>query len=178
MAKKDHKQAISEINDLWRTYLYCRSVFPALTEDIIGCREFGTAPYYARRGYAVHIRTTKPITSDFVTESQRLGKWINENAVIRLHGIMYYYGFLTKIDQNCPGWKAVDLMRRMRNAWSKTGLDYRPEDQDNLRLKKEVIQHFKLDQKLNEKGEIPVPIDGVVEKIFSSCLEYIDSKFR
>ena len=176
MSNKDPKEAIKEIESLWRTYLFCRSVFPALTNEIIGHNEYQTAPYYTRRGFMVHIQTEIPINAEFVKESKRLGKWINENAIIRLYGIMNFYNFLKKIDQSCQGWKEVDLMRRMRNAFTKTGLDYRPEDPENVRLKKEVMAYFKLDKKLNDEGDIPVPIDTVIEKIFNSCLCYIKAK--
>jgi len=176
MPKVNQKLAISEIKALERIYLQCRSVFPALTDSIIGHSEFTTAPYYVHRGFMAQIKTAKPITQDFIEQNTKLVKWINENAIIRLHGIMNYYGFLNTIDQNCSGWKEVNLMRRMRNAFTKTGLNYRPEDPDNIRLRDEIIEHFKLDKNLYIEGEIPTPIDTVVEKIFKSCRKYIEVK--
>jgi hypothetical protein len=174
MPKTSQHPAISEINALENIYLRCRSVFPALTDEIIGHCEFTTAPYYLRRGYIAQIKTAKPITPDFLKENRKLVKWINENAIIRLYGIMNYYGFLNKIDKNCSGWKEVDLMRRMRDAFSKTGLNYRPEKPDNVRLKDEVIEYFKLNKNDFTGGEIPTPIDTVVERIFKACRKYIE----
>jgi hypothetical protein len=176
MPKLNQKLAISEINALEKIYLQCRSVFPALTDSTIGHSEFTTAPYYLHRGFIAQIKMTRPITQDFLKQHAKLVKWINENAIIRLHGIMYYYGFLKKIDQNCSGWKEVNLMRLMRNAFTKTGLNYRPEDPENIRLRDEVIEHFKLDKNLYKQGEIPTPIDTVVERIFKSCRKYIEAK--
>ncbi|MCK4426862.1 MAG: hypothetical protein KAW16_00105 [candidate division Zixibacteria bacterium] len=174
MPKTNQHPVISEINALQDIYLHCRSVFPALTDEIVGHCEFTTAPYYLRRGYMAQIKLEKPITPDFLKENRKLVKWINENAIIRLYGIMKYHGFLNNIDQNSAGWKEVDLMRRMRNAFTKTGLNYRPEDPDNIRLKDEVIEHFKLNKNDFTEGEIPTPIDTVVERIFEACRKYIE----
>jgi hypothetical protein len=91
-----------------------------------------------------------PITAEFIERNRRLGKWINENTIIRLYGIMNYYGFLEKTDQTLPGWREVDLMRRMRNAFTKTPLNYRPEDPDDIRLREEVIVHSSLN-----RGNVP-----------------------
>jgi len=174
MPKTNQHPAISEIKALENIYLHCRSFFPALTDDIVGHCEFTTAPYYLRRGYMVQIKTEKPITPDFLKVNRKLVKWINENALIRLYGIMNYYGFLDKINKNYLGWKEVDLMRRMRNAFTKTGLDYRPAVPDNVRLKDEVIEYFKLNKNDFMEGEIPTPIDTVVERIFKACQKYIE----
>ena len=176
MPKRTQKSAISEIEDLKTIYLQCRSVFPALSDSLIGHSEFTTAQYYVYRGFTARIRTGKPITQHFINQNTKLVKWINENAIIRLHGIMSYHGFLDSIDQSCTGWKEVDLMRRMRNALTKTGLNYRPEDPDNIRLRGEIIEHFELEKDLYRQGEIPTPIDTVVEPIFKSCREYIQAK--
>lgn len=176
MLKLNRELAISEINALETIYLQCRSVFPALPDSIIGRSEFATAPYYLHRGFVARIRTAKPITQHFIDQHTKLVKWVNENAIIRLYGIMNYYGFLKTIDRNCSGWKEVNLMRKMRNAFTKTGLNYRPEDPDNVRLRDEVIEHFKLDKNLYKKGEIPTPIDTVVERIFESCRKYVEAK--
>ena len=175
MSKIDQKLAIPEINDLERIYLQCRSVFPALSDSLVGRNEFSTAEYYIERGFMAYIKTSKPITEDFLQRNANLVKWINENTIIRLYGIMNYYGFIEEIDKNCAGWKEVDLMRRMRNAFTKTGLNYRPEDPDNIRLRDEVIANFELDRDLYE-GVIPTPIDTVVSKIFNSCKEYIKER--
>jgi hypothetical protein len=89
---------------------------------------------------------------------------------------MSYYGFLKKIDQTLPGWREVDLMRRMRNAFTKTPLSYRPEERDNIRLREEVIEHFSLNRENFPEEEIPSPIDTVLEPIFKRCREYITAK--
>jgi hypothetical protein len=176
MMQVNQKQAVSEIKELEGIYLQCRAVFPALSNSTIGQREFYTAPYYMQRGFNVRITTSEPITQEFIDQNTKLVKWINENAIIRLFGIMNYYGLVTTIDQNITGGKEVDLMRRMRNAFTKTGLNYRPENPDNIRLKNEVIEHFGLDEEVFNEGEIPTPVDTVVGNIFKSCIKYIEEK--
>lgn len=52
----DKKSAIDEIKALETLYLQCRSVYPALTDSIIGHNDFSTSPYYIKRGFIAHIR--------------------------------------------------------------------------------------------------------------------------
>lgn len=122
-----------------------------------------------------------PITPGFIDRHNRLGKWINENAIIRLYGILNYHGFLKNIDHTISGWQEVDLMRRMRNVFTKTTLAYKPDDPANIQLRERVIHHFQLrnedfpEGKIPD-GEIPTPIDKVIDRIFKSCREYITAK--
>jgi hypothetical protein len=79
---------IAEVNELESLLLQCRSVFPTLSESLIGRREFETPTYYAARGYRAQIQLEEPITAEFIMRNRRLCTWINENAIIRLFGIM------------------------------------------------------------------------------------------
>lgn len=178
-ATSDPKEVVAELKVLKDLFLECRSVFPTIGEGMVGQRQFDTPPYYMIRGYNARVELSGPITRDFIDRNRRLGKWINENAIIRLHGIMEHHGFLSnteKIDQTIKGWKEVDLMRRMRNAFTKTPLNYKPRKQKNIQLRKEIIQHFGLRGEEYAGGEIPTPIDTVVEPIFEACCEYILAK--
>lgn len=172
----DINQIIGEIDALEDIFLQCKSVFPALGDSLIGKNSFETASYYKWRGYNVSVHTGKPITKDFIEKYSKIGQWINENAIIRLHGILTYHGIVDKIDQEIAGWKEVDLMRRMRNVFTKTILNYRPEDSDNVKLRKELIDYFNLDEDQLPGGEIPTPIDKVIRPIFEGCRKYIKGR--
>ncbi len=172
-------EIIAEVNELESLLLQCRSVFPTLTESLIGRRVFDTPSYYAARGYLAQIQLEEPITAEFIVRNRRLCTWINENAIIRLFGIMHHHklvGNKVKIDQNLPGSKEVDLMRRMRNAFTKTSLGYRPHNQENIDLRQKIINHFRLENEEPIGEEIPTPIDKVIEPIFKGCRDYIAAK--
>ena len=173
MTNKDQDSVIAEIEALEKMYLQCRSVFPALSDSIIGHSEFTTAPYYLKRGFLARVRLGSPITKEFIEQNIKLVKWINENALIRLYGIMSHHGFYAKIDHNRKGWEEVDILRRMRNIFTKTVLNYSPEDSDNVKLREKVLAHFKLKKENYKDGSIPTPVDAVVGAIFKSCKEYI-----
>lgn len=173
MTNKDKDGVIAEIEALEKIYLQCRAVFPALSDSIIGHNEFTTAPYYLKRGFLAHVRLGSPITKEFIEQNSKLVKWVNENALIRLYGIMNHHGFYDEIDHNRKGSEEVDILRRMRNIFTKTVLNYKPEDSENVRLREKVIAHFKLKKEDYKDGSIPTPIDTVVGKIFRSCKEYI-----
>jgi hypothetical protein len=172
---------LQEIDELESLFLQCRSVFPTLDPGLLGHQEFSTAPYYLRRGYKARIQLQDPITPEFMERHKRMGKWINENAIIRLHGIMHYHGFLetmTDQDKKLPGAREVDLMRRMRNAFTKTQLNYRPTDPENVELRSQVISHFAIRSEEFPEGEIPTPINTVVEPIFKGCRNYVSAKTK
>lgn len=172
------KPVLAEVDALKDLYLQCRSVFPTIDLSLVGQRKFTTAPYYLRRGYAATMELKDPISHEFIKKNLRLGKWINENAIIRLYGIMNHYGFIKKIEHNLPGANEVDLMRRMRNAFTKTSLNYKPHDPDNQKLRRRVISHFGLAEGDFSDGEIPTPINTVVEPIFERCKAYIRAKCK
>lgn len=170
----DMPDVLEKLDRLESLLLQCRSIFPTMTHAMIGQRSFVTAPYYRGHGYEAQIQFSEPITAEFIERNRQLGKWINENTLIRLYGILDYHGlFQPKIDQNLVGWREMDLLRRMRNAFTKTPLNYRPNDKENIRLREEVIEHFRLNKEGFPEDEIPTPINTVVEPVFKACREYI-----
>jgi len=172
----DADEIITQIDKLEDIYLQTKSFFPALNDSFIGKSTFDTALYYHQRGYNVTIHTGKEITRDFVRRYNNIGRWINENAIIRLYGILNYHGLLDSVDKTMPGWKEVDIMRRMRNVFTKTQLDYKPNDKENIRLREEVIYHFNLSHDVCSADEIPTPVDKVVQPIFEGCRKYVRKK--
>jgi hypothetical protein len=180
MHKKDKElitadQIITEIDALEGIFLQSRSVFPALDNGLIGKTYFETAPYYKWRGYNISVHTGNQITKGFIEKYSKIGKWLNEAAIIRLYGIMDYYGFIKNIKDyhHIDSWQEVDLLRRMRNVFTKTTLNYQPDDDDNIRLRKELIDYFKLKEEKFSTGEIPTPVDKVIRPIFEGCRRYI-----
>jgi hypothetical protein len=67
-------------------------------------------------------------------------------------------------------------MARMRNAFTKTQLNYRPNDPENVELRNQVISHFVLNGEEFPEGEIPTPINKVVEAIFKGYRSYVSAK--
>jgi hypothetical protein len=169
----DTTEVLEKLERLESLLLQCRSVFPTVTQELIGNRSFATPSYYLRRGYKARVQLSEPITIEFIERNRQLGKWINENTLIRLYGILSYHGFFKKINQTLPGGKEMDLLRRMRDALTKTPLNYRPGSKKNIRLREEIMRHFSLRKEDFPEKEIPTPIDTVVEPIFRSCREYI-----
>ena len=151
---------LHELDELWSLFLQCRSVFPAMTESLLGKTSFTTGSYYLKKGYAAQVQLKDPIDADFIERNRRMGKWINENAIARLYGIMHHHKLLEEIDKTTSGWKEVDLMRRMRNVFTKTRLGYRPNSPNNQKLREEVVKHFQLDENDCHEEEIPTPINN------------------
>ena len=77
-----------------------------------------------------------------------------------------------RLGQSLPGWREMDLLRRLRDAFTKTPLNYRPSEPRNVRLREEIIKHFALPAVDVFQDEIPTPIDNVLELIFTRCREY------
>ena len=174
-------EIVQDIDRLRGLLLRCRAMFPAITEELLGQQTVQTAPYYSVRGYSAEIRFGTPITTEFLENNRTLGKWLNENALIRLHGILKYHGYFpddAPLDRSREGWREMDLLRLLRNALTKTPLNYRPEDGDNRKLREEIIRHFVLPENDIVEGEIPTPINHVVEPIFDRCKAYVIAASR
>ena len=171
----DTTEVLKKLERLENLLLQCRSVFPTLTQELIGHCSFVTPSYYLRRGYKARVQLSEPITIEFIERNRQLGKWINENTLIRLYGILSYHGFFKKINQTLSGGKEMDLLRRMRDALTKTPLNYRPGSKKNIRLREEIMKHFRLRKEDFPEEEIPTPINTVVEPIFQACRQYIVS---
>lgn len=174
MAEAD--QIIAEINALEDIFLQCKSFFPAIGDNLIGKTSFETAPYYKWRGYNVSVHTDNQIIEDFINRYSKIGKWINENAIIRLYGVLNHYGIMKKIDQKNDGWKEVDLLRRMRNVFTKTRLNYQPNNPKNVRLRQVILDHFRLHANQFPESEISTPVDKVIRSIFEGCRKYAKGK--
>ena len=172
----DSANLLTELDHLQGLLLECRAVFPTIDAGMIGQREFVTASYYQRRGYPAHVRLEHPISADFIARQRQLGRWINENALIRLFGILNHRGLFEKknLDKGLPGYPEMELLRRIRNVLTKTSLDYRPNDAENRRLRETVIRHFDLGEH-DIQEQIPLPIDKVIDPIFEGCRKYIDA---
>jgi hypothetical protein len=173
----DVGQAIKEIDELDDVYLSCRSVFPKIDKSMIGQTSFLTAPYYLLRGYNVTIDLGQPLTAEIIKKYRQVGNWINENAIIRLYGILHYYNFIgqnVEIVKRIPEWKHVDLCRRIRNCITKSKLNYTPgEDSDNSKLRDEIISFYCLTSDEYEEGEIPTPTDTVIKPMIEGSKKYI-----
>jgi hypothetical protein len=171
---------IAEIDELQDIFLQCKSFFPALGEKLIGNKSFPTANYYAFKGYNVLINTQSPITEDFIGRYARIGKWLNENAIIRLFGILHYHNQVGKKNQllkDLPGYKDIRFCCWIRNVITKTKLNYEPETEDNTKLRKELISYYGLKPEDFKEG-IPTSVGQVVEKIFEGCKIYLRAKYK
>lgn len=177
----DVNNIITEINDLEDIYLRCKSIFPVLDSSLIGKTSFQTAQYYQWRGYSVSINTGNPITRDFIDRYAKIGKWINENAIIRLFGILYYHkqvGMHYRIDRKLPGGEDVRYCCWIRNVVTKTRLNYEPETEDNIKLREKLIAFYNLEPNEYSEGQISTPVDKVIQPMFEGCRRYLRAKYR
>lgn len=174
-------QIIAEIDELQDIFLHCRSFFPTLSDNLIGKTSFPTADYYVFKGYAVFIQTGDPITKDYINKYAKIGKWLNENAIIRLFGILHYHD---QVGDNNPllpdllGYKDIRFCCWIRNVITKTKLNYKPESDNNIKLREELISYYGLTPDDFKDGVIPTPVNKVVEKIFNGCKTYLKAKYK
>lgn len=173
-------QIIAEIDELQDIFLHCRSFFPMLSDSLMGHDSFPTADYYRFKGYNVKIHTGQPITKAFMKKYAKIGKWLNENAIIRLYGILHYHqqvGDKNRLIENLPGYVDIRFCCWIRNIITKTKLNYDPEKNESTKLQQELISYYGLKPEDYKEG-IPTPVNQVVEKIFEGCKEYLRAKFK
>lgn len=173
------QDVINEIDSLEDIYLRCKCIFPAMRSNMIGLNSIQATPYYQWRGYNISINLDQDISQDFIDRYKEIGNWINENVIIRLYGVLKYYQcYDPQIDRDHPGWEDLDILRRVRDVFTKTRLNYEPEDAKNIKLREKVIEHYNLNPDEFVEGEIPTTVNTVIKPIFEKAREHVQSKFK
>ncbi len=173
-------QIIAEIDKLQDIFLQAKSFFPALGDSLIGRTCSSTADYYTFKGYKVFITTETPITKEFMEQYARIGKKLNESAIVRLFGILQRHdqvGEKNLLLKDLPGYKDIRFCCWIRNVITKTKLSYDQESEDNTKLREELISHYGLRPEDSKEG-IPTPVNQIVEKIFEGCKTYLRAKYK
>lgn len=178
MNKMDLIQLIEEqFNYLLKT----RAFFPYLNENMIGENQFSTAPFFKEKLKTdIKLIFDRKLDQPIIDEINSIAHWINQNYVIRLYSILEenkVCGKSVKIDQKIDEWKAIDLVRRLRNKFSHSNGKYDSGDDDSKTLYNEIVNYCKLVKKSPEEAnEFPLSIDTVLEPLTEGCKKYISSR--
>jgi hypothetical protein len=175
MSNEDKIELNRAINKLWKNFVQVRSTYPYGRPEFIGRNTLPVRPYYRSQGLGSQILFPNKITKKDISLLNELGYWINQSAIIRLCALLEAYKVITKtsrINANLEGHEEVDIQRRLRNYFVHTK-KYDSSDPDQLKLYNRVVSHFNLTDEESSKFNLPIPINTVVEKIFTKVKLYI-----
>lgn len=161
--------------------LEVRAVFPHMNKNLVGARQFNTAPLYRNRGHDITFAFSRPLTEEDIDRYHAIGHWINQSFVLRLwallegHRVVGSSGSEREINQSLPGHDEVDILRRLRNEFAHTSGKYDPQKPEQKKLHDRIFEHFELrpnDHPSDHPG-FPIPIDAVLMKLAEGCKEYV-----
>ncbi len=175
------REIIIEIENQLDFLMNARSVFPHLTNRMVGRTQFETPPFYQIRGFNITFNFAQPLTENDVTRISAIGHWINQNYVIRLCAILEANGIILKkekgkINNQLEGHKEVDIVRRLRNQFAHSSGRYNPSDPDKRKLYRRLVDHFGIHenaQPIDSATDYPVSIDTILMPLTKGCIDYI-----
>ena len=152
----------------------CRAYFPHVTQQHVGQKVLPTAPYYASRGFRLIVAVEEPLAANDIPRINDLGRWVNQNYIVRLCALIEARGLFSSIDKSVDGWEDMDLLRRLRNRFAHSSGRFDPQDPDQVRLRDRIVRHCKLPTKDYE--DYPLSVDTVLDPIFDGCARYVRRK--
>lgn len=151
---------------------YCKF----LNDSVCGYRDIQTAGYYKKRGYEAIIRFEKPLTLESIKRFNLATHWVNQGFVVILCAYLEYCGVYTPhINKDIDAWYEIDILRRLRNWFAHTSGFYKPNDSEQQKTYKCIIEHFKLKQGDYRESAclFPIPIDAVLGLLVEGCKRHV-----
>jgi len=90
----DSSEVLEEINTLFDKFMKSRGYFPYMDENMVGAREFQTAPIYRRPDMNITFVLDRPITKGDIETNNEIGGLLNQNVIIRLCALLEEYGII------------------------------------------------------------------------------------
>lgn len=170
---------IGEMRSLRRLFHHCRAYFPRIPLKQAGAFRLSGAPYYSAHGYPMQFLFSSPITPHRVRAINAVGLWVNKSYVVHLCAMLESYGIISdsdRLDQSLPGWREVDLVRRLRNVFAHTTGTYNPRNRKHRLLARALVQHLGLTGR--RPPGFPLAIDDVLDPLFEGCRNYVLARSR
>lgn len=176
-------EIIESINNVWNGFFKCRSHFPLITEDYIGCNTIPISPYYMRGGHKVEIRFGCDIDKAMYDEMLSTGHWINQNFIVRLCATLESFQVIStdkkiKIDHNLDGATHVDIVRRLRHRIAHSSGRFDPENKKDCKTLEVMNEILCRNYKSEGRAEWPMAIDFVLTPLCDGCIRYVKNKYK
>jgi hypothetical protein len=176
---KEPVETIRQIDLQLQQLLNVRAMFPAISNDMVGQKEFATAPFYQERGFRITFTFTTPLTSYEIEKISEIGRWINHSFLIRLCAMLESRQIIPsdgqgRINQQLDGHEELDILRRLRNVLVHTPGRYDSTNPDERKLYQRIVSKFAIEAESPETArDFPVPIDKLLIPLAEGCKRYI-----
>ena len=153
-------------------YMFSRQFFGYIDNKHIGQKNL-------INHYFGGIRTSfkEPITKEYIKMNNKIGHWLNQNFIIRLHALLDSYNIKNRnLNNSLEGYNYVKLLINLRNIFVHEGGEYKP----NKRKHRKIMKELKLFINSTDENytEFPIPIDKVTLPLFEGCKKYIEIYFK
>ena len=169
---------LKEMDILWRNHNHCRSYFPRTSIEHCGETERGTAPWYRAQGFNPIIHFDRRLNEEDVQKIHEIAHFMNQNFIVRLWAIVDSHDISCDkghTNHSIPGWKAMDILSRLRNVIGHESGRYDSDNKYHQKLLKDMRRHFPKIPK-EERNLFPLSISEVLFPLFLECKGYVQEK--
>jgi hypothetical protein len=177
--KKEKDNIYREMDILWRNLNQSRGYFPCVDDSSVGRKILLTPPHYQAQGINIIHSFEEPLTAVKKDEMLRIGRWINQNFVIRLCALMESYHMLSntiKINFTLDGAEQLNIVRRLRNRFAHSSGRYNPDDKKDLETMELMRDHLGI--LIEGRTDWPLAINTVLPKLLEGCRLYVREKSK
>lgn len=164
---------IEKMDELWITFIRCRSILPFVPLELVGVKGILKAGFYSKYKINISLYSEDGLTSDDINGMHKSGHYMNCSFIVRLHALLDYYKiFSDKLDESIDGFEDVNILRRLRNKIVHSTGKYNSDNPDDKKLYERMEDHYDLKTPPNHPDEWRLPIDTVLEPMFEGCKKY------
>lgn len=179
----DAEAVLHAIDDLYSSFVECRSRFPALPQEAAGHTEWESPGFYRSSGVCLRFGSEQPFTAEGIARHNAIGAWINKAFVISLYALLEYR-HAVPYGQELPDspkteQEAVDILRKLRNKLVHHGWTYCGRNPDLTRVYSQLVSLLGLTVSPADQAlDWPLMIDEVLTPLKDKCKAYIRAKAR
>ena len=167
---------LDAIDQLWKVFNHCKANFPGVSDEMVGAQVLGTPDLYLRQGYDnIFHQYPAPLTADKINDINHSGKWLNQNAIIRLYAVLDSHSAMQEIDSNIEESKYIELIRHLRNSFAHGSGKYNKSKKKHKKTMKNICEV--LNRNIDKKTDWPLAIDNVLQPLFEGCKKYVEKRF-
>ena len=177
---KNKDEVLKQIDFQIYMLVSTRAVFPYVPKEFVGEKSYSTAPFYKQYGHSIDFIFSEPLTDNQIDNFDAIGRWINQNFLIRLCAILEYHEIIPKLEKGrintkLEGHNHVDILRRLRNILAHTSGRYNKDKAEERKLLERISKTYSLENSLSNIDTYPVPIDTLLIPLAEGCKRYIQA---
>lgn len=165
----DKESIIKEIETQWEYHLMTRAIFDSQFPNRI---EYSSESFYFVQGIDFQVKILDTKSEAFIRSSKGIARWLNQNYVIRLYGIIDSTGILN--DEMVKNLEVCRLLKHLRNNVGAHSTGRKVSDRHKLKKATKLINSlFDRNISVEEVRTYTLSVDSVLLPLKNQLIELI-----